>query len=348
MTKAKKKYVPVTLKNGTAFKIAYWDIDSGKSGPVLLITAAFHGNEVQGSEVMRRFCPMAEKKIVKGRMILMPFANPLAVWNRRPHIISTLAQPKGREIWDKERKISRLDLRDNINCTWPGNPEGTEAEQITHVLFNKIVKQATHCIDMHCWERFFITAGLSSNDEKIIDFVRVSALPAIYVNKIKPEKTGIPKPPCTLSTLFEATGRLGFDMEFSGQYVIVEKEVQRGVRMLTNCSKYLGMFKGTPEGLEETVIFKDKHAKEFTVTAPENGLFVENGLANGDFVKKGSLLGVLFSDRTLKTIEIKAPSDGYLYSYGHHRKLSDVDLAAMHPYADKGDTLAIIVKSSKK
>jgi len=122
-------------------------------------------------------------------------------------------------------------------------------------------------------------------------------------------------------------------MEFSGQYIIVEKEVERGVRMLGNCSKYLEMFKGKPEGLDETVIFKDKNSKEVTVTAPENGLFVENGLSNGDYVKKGSILGVIFSDRTLKTIKIKAPVSGYLYSYGHNKRFCDVDLADTHPYA---------------
>jgi len=181
-----------------------------------------------------------------------------------------------------------------------------------------------------------------------MEFARMSALPAIFVRGPKPDYSkGIPKP-CLLSMLFNATGKLAFDMEFSGQYIIFEKEVLLGVRMLSNCSKYLGMLKGKPEGLEETIIFKDRNTQEVTVTAPENGLFAEAGLSNGDFVKKGSLLGTLFSDRTLKTTEIKAPVDGYLYAYGHYRRFCDADLADMHPYADKGDTLAIIVKSSKK
>lgn len=349
MSKAKVKYLPVRIKDRPEFKIAYWEIDSGKEGPVLLITAALHGNEVHGSEVMRRFQPMAEKKIVKGRMILIPFANPPALWNRRPHIISTLAHPKGKEIWDKEKNILRFDLHDNINCTWPGNPEGNEAEQVSHVLYNNIVKQATHLIDMHCWSRFSITAALSSDKKEHLEFARISALPAISVTPyVKPVKEGIPDFPCTLGMLFKATGRLAFDMEFSGQYVLYEKEVKRGVRMLSNCSKYLGMFLGKPEGLEETVIYNDNKAKKVTVTAPSEGLFSESGLSLGDYVKKGALLGTLFSDRTLKTKEIKAPISGYLYAYGHYRRFCDADLAEMHPYSDKGDTLAIIVQSPKK
>ena len=344
MVKAKVKNVPVKIKNGLGIKIPYWDIDTGKKGPCFLITAALHGNEVHGSEVMRRFCPIAEKKIIRGRMVLLPFANPLALHNRRPHIISTLAHPKGKEIWDAEKKVLRFDLKDNINCTWPGDPDGNEAQQITHVLFNKIVKHVTHCVDMHCWSRFTVTAALSSDDEKVLEFARMSALPAIYINRKEQGIKGIPKLPCTLDMLLSGMGRLAFAMEFSGQYVLVEKEVQRGVRMLSNCSKYLGMFNGRPEGMEETVIFKDGKSKEFTVTAPVEGLFMENGLSTGDFVKKGSLLGTLFNDRTLKTIKVKAPASGYLYTYGHYRRFCDVDLADMHPYADKGDILATIVK----
>ncbi|HNS32233.1 MAG TPA: succinylglutamate desuccinylase/aspartoacylase family protein [bacterium] len=349
MAKAKTKYLPVKIKGRPEFKIAYWEIDSGKEGPILLITAALHGNEVHGSEVIRRFCPIAEKNIVKGRMIMIPFANPLALWNRRPHIVSTLAHPKGREIWDAEKKILRFDLHDNINCTWPGDPDGNEPSQVTHVLYNKIVKQATHLIDMHCWSRFTVTAALSDERKDIMSISKAAALPAISVRPGTETATGkIPGFPCTLGMLFRATGRIGLDMEFSGQYVLYEKEVVRGVRMLSNCSKHIGMFRGKPEGMEETVMVLESKTKQVPVKAPNEGLFAESGLSVGDYVKKGDILGTLFSDRTLKTKEIKAPVDGYLYVYGHHRRFCDADLAEMHPYSDKGDTLAIIIKSQKK
>jgi uncharacterized protein len=350
MVEARVRYLPVKIKGRPGFKMAYWDIDSGKEGPCLLVTAALHGNEVQGSEVIRRFCPMAGKNIVKGRMLLVPFANPLALWNRRPHIASTLAMPKGKQVERiiNGKKMMVPDSRKNINCTWPGKPGGNEAEQMSYILFKSIVQQATHNIDLHCWNRFWVTAALPRNEANRIEFAKAGALPFVIPRPYVPtDRQGI-KNPCTLTTLFNDTGRMAFAVEFSGQYAVIEKEVKRGVRMLSNCSKYLGMFRGKLEGLEERAVLKDEKKPEVVVVSPGGGLFVENGLSTGDFVKKGSFLGTLFDDRTLKTVGIKAPADGYLYAYGRHSSSCDGDLAGMHPYAEKGDTLAIIVAQGKE
>ena len=347
MARAKVKYLPVNIKGKPQFKMAYWDIDSGKKGPCLLVTAALHGNEVQGSEVIRRFCLVAEKKIVKGRFLLVPFVNPLAVWNRRPHIASTLAEPLGK--LEKKKVKNKIvlvpeDPMVNINRTWPGNPQGNESQQMACIVFKGIFEQATHNIDLHCYNRFTGAAAIPEGCDKAINFAKVSAFPFLRPSKpLDLSKTF--KGTAPLSDWFNLNGRTAFTAEFSGQYVVMEKQVRIGVRALTNCSKYLGMFRGTPEGLEDTIVVTKDLMK--TVKAPFAGLFVENGLAAGDFVKKGSLLGWLFSDRTLKTNEIKAPADGYLYSYGHRRPRCDVDLADMHPYADKGDILGIIIGEKK-
>jgi hypothetical protein len=345
MTRAKVRHLTVNIKSKPEFRLAYWDIDSGREGPCLLVTAALHGNEVQGSEVIRRFCPLAEKKIVKGRMLLIPFANPLAVWNRRPHIVSTMANPKGSmvERLINGKKMLVPDPRDNINCTWPGNPDGNMAEQMSHALFKGIIEQATHNIDLHCYNRFWATAAVPEGEEKAIEFAMAGAYPFVIPGHpvIKTNYNG----PYILSGWFNANGRTAYSVEFSGQYSVVEKEVGVGVRALINSSRYLGMFRGKPAGIEETIV-KGPATRDFTVRAPFEGLFVENGLATGDFVRKGDLLGHLFSDRNLRTARILSPSDGYLYAYGRHSNMCDVDLADMHPYSDRGDTLAVVV--SKK
>ncbi|MCK9265361.1 succinylglutamate desuccinylase/aspartoacylase family protein [bacterium] len=341
MVKAKVRHLPVKIKDRPEFNLAYWEIDSGNEGPCLLVTAALHGNEVQGSEVIRRFCPIAEKEIVKGKMVLVPFANPLAVWNRRPHIVSTLAEPKGRMVERVigEKKMVVPDRRDNLNCTWPGNPEGNESEQMSYILFNGLVQQATHNIDLHCWNKFWATSALPIKTEESLEFAKAGAYPFVIPSAPLPKDF---QGPYTLTGWFNSHGRVAFAVEFSGQYILFEKEINIGVRSLVNCSKYLKMFKGDLQGLDETLVVKDDSTKVFKVTAPIEGLFIETDLKIRDFVKQGTLLGYLFSDKNLETIEIKAPADGYLYSYGSHRALCDVDLAGMHPYSDKGDTLAII------
>ena len=329
MAEVQKKSIAVKVKNIREFNLPYWEIASGKEGPVFLLTAALHGCEVIGCEVMRRFCPIAEEKLVKGRILLLPFSNPPALWNRRHHVYSSANEPKGHG-------------KDNIQGAWPGNPEGHEMEQLAFIINENLVKHATHNIDMHCWSRFTVAASVPDNDSKQIEFALVSALPAIHIVDRVPRQ-GPPVPPCTLSTLFNATGRLSFSMEFSGQYMLSEREIKLGVRMLANCSKHLKMFDGELEGMDEPVMYSDGKSETVTLKASMNGLFVENGLHPGDWVKKGDLLGTLFSDDNLEAEEVRAPIDGGLYTYGAHRRGADVDLAAQHPYADKGDALAVII-----
>ncbi|HNS32999.1 MAG TPA: succinylglutamate desuccinylase/aspartoacylase family protein [bacterium] len=328
MAELQKKNIAVKVKNIREFNLPYWEISSGKEGPVFLLTAALHGCEVIGCEVMRRFCPVAAEKLVKGRIILLPFSNPPALWNRRHHVYSEPNGPKGHGI-------------DNINRAWPGNPEGHEIEHLAYIINENLVRQATHNIDMHCWSRFTVAASVPDNDEKQIEFALAAALPGIHIVDRVPRQ-GPPAPPCTLSALFNSTGRLSFSMEFSGQYLLSEREIKMGVRMLSNCSRYLKMFDGELEGMDEPVMYSGK-AETVQMKASMSGLFVENGLHPGDWVKKGDLLGTLFSDETLEAEEVRAPMDGGLYTYGCHRRQADVDLAAQHPYADKGDLLATVV-----
>lgn len=96
MPDVKVRRVTAPLKNGR-LKIPYWDIDSGVQGPCLLISAALHGNEVQGVEVIRRFRDLAATGLVRGRVLLLPFGNLPAVRNRRPHITSGPETPYGVE-----------------------------------------------------------------------------------------------------------------------------------------------------------------------------------------------------------------------------------------------------------
>jgi len=331
MAEILRKGIDIRVRNIREFNLPYWEISSGKEGPCLLITAALHGNEVNGCEVMRRFCPVAGEKLTRGKILMLPFANPPALWNRRHHVYSKPCEQKGSG-------------QDNINRAWPGNPAGHEIEQLAFIIHEALVKQATHNIDMHCWERFYPTAALVRDSEEHVKFARAAALPVLIVKEAVPRQ-GPPPSPCTLSNYFNCTGRVAFTVEFSGQYVLGEREINLGLRMLDNCSKYLGMFEGQLEGMDEPFFSKYGNTEEIKVEAHRSGLFVESGLYPGDFVKKGDLLGTLFSDETLESDEVRAPAEGCLLSYGCRRRLSDVDLAAMHPYAEKGDSLAVIAGS---
>lgn len=66
----------VTLNPGTKYATNMYVIDSGKPGPVVLITGGVHGNETAGYLAAAR---MKETKISKGKLLVIPKANLLAV-----------------------------------------------------------------------------------------------------------------------------------------------------------------------------------------------------------------------------------------------------------------------------
>ena len=112
------KRIPATLSDGTAYDISYWHIESGNPGPCVLVTAAIHGNEVNGTEAIRRFMPYAKEHLAKGSCLLVPFANPQAVSGCRPHIDFEFGKSHAR------------DQANNANCTWPGNAEGSSGQRL--------------------------------------------------------------------------------------------------------------------------------------------------------------------------------------------------------------------------
>jgi predicted deacylase len=325
------KTVTAALRQGE-LRIPYWEVDAGTRGPALLLTASLHGNEVQGAEVMRQILPVFSEQLRAGTVVMVPFANLPAVWNRRPHIDSGPETPYG------DPNVQ------NINRTWPGKPDGDDSERITFALHRDVVERATHNIDMHCWPRCRgTTVLLRKGHEGATAMARHTAVRFAQARGSTGPVKERPGPPSTLTGWFIDTGRTAICIETSGQYMVVPKEVRRTVRAVTNCARLLGLLPGEPEGLEEPMVWVEE-AEQFKVTAPRAGLFARAELESSDTVEQGQLLGHLISDTDLSLTEIPTPASGHLWSYGCHRSHCDVALPAQHPYASEGDTLAVIVR----
>jgi predicted deacylase len=316
-----------------AVRIPYWQIESGAEGPRLLITCAQHGNEIQGSEAMRRLVPIAAKQLRKGRISIVPFANKPALWKRRPHISTTPERPYGE------------DAGHNMNRTWPGKPEGNDTERLSAAIYKALGEPATHNIDIHCWERFTAACALPRKDKPMsMELAKISALPFASPS----EGAGAAKPPTSIGRFFNDTDRASLTFELSGQYIIYDREVRWGLRAVMNVVRSLQMMEGEIQQPERPTVWLD-HAEQVRVTAPSNGLFARaKGLLTAEAVNEGQAIGYLLSDDDLSTTEIKAPVSGFLYSFDCSRPNSDVSLASQHPYASQGDRLAVIARPKQK
>ena len=318
--KAEVRRIRATLRSGKRLTIPAWILDSGRPGPCFLVTAAQHGNEVQGCEAIRRFVEIASKGIAEGKVIAVPFANLPAMRERRPHIRMGPEQPYGD------------DRGHNMNRTWPGRRSGNDTARVSYAIYRAFGDEATHALDLHCWQKWGAPAVL------IRDVPGLREL----AGKLGDRFVDI-RPPSdhTLGGLFCATGRVGVTYEFAGQYLVDEQQVRRGLRLITNMAKAIGLLGGRLQKGDVPVLFSDQ-VRTTTVAAPHTGLFVEAALGVCQPVRKGQRLGHILSDVDLSCTEIVAPVSGYLRAYGASRAHCDVALPAQHPYVSTGDRVAII------
>ena len=97
-----------------------------RPGPRLLITAALHGDEINGVEVVRRLLDRKMSKLA-GDLVMIPITNLPAFLARSRYL---------------------PDRRD-LNRLFPGSSTGSFGARLARVLTRDIAKQCTHAIDLH-------------------------------------------------------------------------------------------------------------------------------------------------------------------------------------------------------
>ena len=312
--------IRVNLRSGQTVTIPGWRVDSGTAGPCLLLTAAQHGNEVQGAEAIRRFVEDAAERLTNGRVFAVPMVNLPAVRERRPHIRMRPEQPYG-------------DARGhNMNHWWSGEKSGNDTARLARAIYEAIGAEATHALDLHCWEKHKAGAVLVRDVPGIRELA--GKLGHRFVD-IRPPNDR------SLGGYFCATGRVGITYEFSGQYVVLEHEVRHGLMLIRNLAKALGMLPGRLSAGHRSVLFSDE-CESVDVTAPCSGLFVTAPGGVYESVVEGRLLGHVLSDIDLSVHQIHAPTDGYLRVFGASRANCDVAMPGHHPYVTKGERLATV------
>jgi len=320
--KPKLRRVKAKLRQGSV-TVPAWILDSGRPGECMLLTAAQHGNEVQGSEAIRRFVETYGPKISHGRLIAVPFTNLPAVRERRPHIRMGPEQSYG-------------DARGhNMNRTWPGRASGNDTARVSHAIYEAFGDEATCALDLHTWERCVAPAVLIRDLPDVRKIARGLGHRFVGVGPLDSKSS-------TIAAHFCRTGRLGVTYEFSGQYAVTDEQVRTGLRVVVNFAKQVGLLRGALLKATGPVLFSDE-CRTAAAKAPATGLFVEEApLAPLARVKKGQLLGRVISDRDLSVREVRSPAAGYLRHYGAMRPDADVALKDLHPYVEKGERVAVV------
>jgi len=107
--------LPVTILHGL------------ESGPTLWLSAAIHGDEINGVEIIRQVLEQVNPKQLRGTLIAVPIVN----------VFGFLEQSR------------YLPDRRDLNRCFPGSAEGSLASRLAHLFMTEIVSRCTHGIDLH-------------------------------------------------------------------------------------------------------------------------------------------------------------------------------------------------------
>ena len=96
-------------------------------GPTLVLTAAIHGDELNGTGILREIILAAPCELTAGTLILVPVVNILGY----------------------ERNSRYLPDRRDLNRSFPGAPKGSLASRVAYKVFQEFILGADYLIDFH-------------------------------------------------------------------------------------------------------------------------------------------------------------------------------------------------------
>ena len=252
-----------------------------KPGPVLLVCAAIHGDEINGVEIIRRL--LAHKIIdrCRGTLIAIPVVN----------------------VYGFVSKSRYLPDRRDLNRSFPGSETGSMASRLANVVMREIMPHCTHIIDLQSGgvgrENLPQIRAKLSDEAEIEALARAFGVPVILDASLidgsfreAAHALNIP------ALLYEAGEALRFD----------EVSIRAGVKGVLNVMTAIGMCGKTKNYRQvETMIANNSR----WVRAPQSGI-LRALCATGAWVEVGDRLAYINDPLGEKYCEVLSPLKGII------------------------------------
>jgi hypothetical protein len=129
--------------------------------------------------------------------------------------------------------------------------------------------------------------------------------------------------------------------EFSGQYLLDEREIDQGLRVIANYARLIGVLPGAPAIGYDPVVFSDD-IETCEVKAPCAGLLqVDRDLLYKP-VATGDEIGRVLSFAGFENHPVLSPADGFVAKLGAGRPNCDVALPPQHPFVEADETVGAV------
>ena len=255
--------VPVsTLSDHTPVNLAVHVIHGRRPGPVLFVSAAIHGDEVIGVEIVRRLLRAKPVQGLAGTLLAVPIVNSFGFHNHSRYL---------------------PDRRD-LNRCFPGGPTGSMASRLAHIFMEEVVRRSDVGIDLHSaaiHRTNLPQIRLSPGNEQLRALGEAFGAPVMMTSKLREgslrlaaEEEGVDV------LLYEGGEGLRFD----------ELAARAGVSGCLRVMRKLGMIgaKGVPKRRSVPVLASASR----WYRAPVGGVF-RGYVATGDAVEASTVLGAV-------------------------------------------------------
>jgi len=254
-------------------------IHGKKPGPRLFISAAIHGDEINGVEIIRRLLNLKLMKRLRGTLIAIPVLNIYGFINHNRYL------PDGRD----------------LNRYFPGNVKGSLTSQLAHVFMEEIVSKCTHGIDLHTGSRHRsnlpqIRADLSTKETE--ELASVFGAPVVIDARLRD------------GSLREAAAERGIPLllyEGGEALRLNDVVIKTGIRGIVSVMRKIG---NLPKSESKKKQIEPLIARSTKWTRATMSGIVQSAVSLGTQVEKGKIIGVIGDPFGESEEKVKALSGG--------------------------------------
>ena len=255
-------------------------IKGKKDGPIVFVSAAIHGDELNGIEIIRRLRKLNILNKLKGTLILVPIVNVYGIMN-----------------------LSRyLPDRRDLNRSFPGSIKGSLASRVAKVFFDEIVSRCDLGIDLHTasiHKSNLPQVRTNIDNQYTFNLAKAFEAPVVLHSELRDgslrsvaQDAGIP------ILLYEAGEALRFD----------EVSIRIGVKGIINVLREMNML---PHLVKKNVKTPIITRNSTWIRSNESGM-LRTIKALGDIVKKDEIIAFIDEPLGDDSFEIKALFDGVI------------------------------------
>ena len=244
------------------------------AGPTIGISAAVHGDEFVGTQILMAMMRRLTDSDLEGRLLLLPVANPYSFEARTRH-----------------NPIDDL----NLNRVFPGMAGGWFSEQLAHTIVQEFLGRVEVLIDLHAGgARPTVDYVYIFNDEKLS---RSFGSKLLYRPDSRNPGTVYGG---TLTGLAVERGIPSVTLELGGGAIDQAPYVARGADGLANALRALGALPGEPHMRDDQIVLS-----RIDIFRPTEGGFLRTEAPPlGERIEEGAVLGRVFSPYTFGELEV--------------------------------------------